>query len=159
MDTRTFFRNSHLLDYMVLRPLAHICGGWDLTWNPESDAYNEEEDTFAGLLNGLIAVLASAQVPTRYHDSEDRLAEYVQANLNWRIRKEGARWVGEDYDAILQQGSFGDADQVELLLAAAGRIQAALIRGQLHFDDMEESHQRMLAAVLSIILWQRDAWQ
>ncbi|MGJ5817014.1 hypothetical protein [Paludibaculum fermentans] len=159
MDKRDFFRNSDLLDYMVLRPLAHIRSGWELVWEPESNAYEEEEDSFAGLLNGLISQLATVQSPPRYHDSEDRLAEYVQRNLNWGIRKEGRRWVGADYDVILQQGSFGDADQSELLLASAGRIQAAITKGQLHFDDMEESHQRMLGAVLSIILWQRDAWK
>ena len=27
---------------------------------------------------------------------------------------------------------------------------------ELHFDDMEESHQRMLAAVLSILLYHRN---
>jgi hypothetical protein len=158
MDTRRFFRNSDLLDYMVLRPLDHIRGGWDLTWNQESDAYEEEPNTFAGLINGLISELATIQPPPRYHDSEDRLAEYVQKNLNWGIRKNGSRWVGADYDVILQQGSFDDVDQGELLLAAAGRIQAALDRGQLHFDAMEKSHRRMLAAVLSIVLWQRDSW-
>jgi len=153
-----FFGDSGLLDHMVLRPLAHVRGGWELSWDGKSNSYEEEPDSFAGLLNGLIAEVAAIDPPTRYHDSEDRLAEYVQKNLNWGVYKVGTRWMGADYDAILEQGSFGDIDQGELLLAAAGRIRAAQDRGQLRFDDMEASHQRMLAAVLSIVLWQRDAW-
>jgi hypothetical protein len=155
----SFFSNTGLLDHMVLRPLAHVRGNWEVTWDDESQSYKEEPDSFAGLLNNLIAELAITNPPSRYHDSEDRLAEYVQKNLNWGVHKVGMRWVGADYDSILEQGSFGDVDQGELLLAAAGRIRAAQDRGQSHFDDMEESHQRMLSAVLSIILWQRDAWE
>ena len=41
------------------------------------------------------------------------------------------------------------------MLAAAGRIRAAVIRGQTHFDQMEESHRRMLAALLLVILYHR----
>ena len=155
-----FFADSDTLDYyMVLRPLAHIRGGWDVTWDAEKQIYVEEDDSFAGLLNALILEMSSANPPKRYHANEDGLAEYVRANLNWNVHKVGGRWVGADYSSILQQGSFGDVDQGELVLAAAGQIQAARDRGQLHFDDMEESHQRMLAAVLSIILWQRDGWE
>lgn len=151
-----FFRNSVFLDYMILRPLSHIRPNWELLWNPILEAYEEESDSLAALLNRLIAELAEVNPPPRYHDNEDRLAEYVIEKLKWPIRKEGPRWLGEEYDVILQQGSFDDVDQRELMSAAAGRIKAARDRGQLHFDDMEESHQRMLAAVLSIILWQRD---
>lgn len=73
-----FFADSSILDYMVLRPLAHIRGGWDVSWDAEKHAYAEEENSFAGLLNFLIAELAAANPPARYHDSEDRLAEYVR---------------------------------------------------------------------------------
>jgi len=155
MELRSFFEDSSLLDYLVLRPLSHIRGAWELRWSLESGAYAEEPDSFAALLNGLITELAAIKPPSRYHDSEDRLAEYVRKKLNWPICKVRMRWVGADYDVILQQGAFDDVDQSELLIAAAGRIQAARDQGQLHFNDMEESHQRMLAAVLSIILWQR----
>jgi hypothetical protein len=40
--------------------------------------------------------------------------------------------------------------------AAAGRIHAAIDRGQLHFDDMEWSHQVILAGVLAAILYHRE---
>jgi hypothetical protein len=155
--SRGFWDGSSILDYMVLRPLAHIRSAWDITWDEESNSYLEEPDSFAGLLNSLIAELATINPPIRYHDNEDRLAEYVQTHLNWRIHKAGNRWVGVDYESILAQGGFGDSDQGELLLAASGRVKAARDRGQLHFDDMEQSHQRMLAAVLTIVLWHRDS--
>ena len=39
------------------------------------------------------------------------------------------------------------------MLAAAGRIKAAIDRGQLTYEDMESSHRRMLSVVLSVILY------
>lgn len=95
--------------------------------------------------------------PGRYHDNEDILADYVIDRLKWPIRKLGGRWVGADYDSILEQGGFGDLDQAELLTATTGRIYAAFEFGQNHYDQMEESHRRMLAAILSIILYRRSS--
>ena len=141
---------------MVLRPLSHVAGNWELTWDPHSQQYEEEEGSLAAVLNRTIIDISETAPPTQYHDNEDRLAENVISQLGWQIRKEGARWVGEDYDWIIEQGGFDDIDQIELLNAAAGRVHAALDRGQLHFDDMEESHRRMLAAVISVILYHRS---
>lgn len=153
---RSFFSPGHWLDYMVTRPLDHIRHNWELIWNTDEERYEHEESSFAGLLNELIEELATAKPPIRYHDNEDRLAEYVRDGpLRWPIAKVGSRWVGADYRVILEQGAFSDADQRDLVLASAGRIWAAIKRGQTHFDDMEDSHQRMLATVLSIILYRR----
>jgi len=49
-----FFDNSEYLDHEVLRPLSHIKINWELTWNLENKKYDEEEDSFAKLLNNLI---------------------------------------------------------------------------------------------------------
>lgn len=152
---RSFFAHSDLIDHGVLRPLSHISENWELTWDAEAQKYEEEEHSYAKLLNQLIAEIESTTPPSKYHDNEDRLAEYTKKHLNWNIRKEGSRWVGSEYGAILEQGGFSDIDQNELILAAAGRIHAARIRGQNHFDEMEESHRRMLADVLTIILYHR----
>ena len=92
----------------------------------------------------------------KYHDNEDRLAEYLQHNSSWNIRKVNERWIGAAYENILEQGGFGDIDQEQLILAAAGRIRAAIERGQTHFDDMEESHRYMLAIVIIVILYHRS---
>ena len=89
------------------------------------------------------------------HDSEDRLAQYVVERLKWNIQKQGLRWVGADYESILEQGGHYDVEQNELILAAAGRIHVALAHGQMHFDQMEESHAHMLGAVLAIILYHK----
>ena len=156
--TKSFFKNSELLDHEVTRPLSHIRPNWELTWDHEADKFSEAEGSFAGLLNSLIAELGQATPPSSYHDNEDRLAQYAQARLGWKIRKVGSRWIGDDYSAIIEQGGFDDVNDSDLALAAAGRIQAAIIRGQAHYDNMEESHRRMVGAVLAIILYHREAY-
>ena len=157
-DVRAFFASSDgVLDGLVLRPLSHITLNWELTWDDAAQAYAPEEDSFAAILNHVISDLADSQPPKRYHDNEDRLAQYLVEHLGWNIRKENGRWVDEDYDVILEQGAWHDADQADLIQAAAGRIHAAMDRRQMHFDDMERSHQRMPAAVLTIILYHRGS--
>ena len=154
---KSFFADSacYSLDREVLRPLSHIHANWELTWDHAQQRYLEEDDSYAKLLNELIDELASVTPPARYHDNEDRLAEYVLEHLKWPIRKDGSRWVGADYESIIEQGGFHDLDERNLVLAAAGRIQAAITRGQDHYDRMEQSHRRMLGAVLSVILYHR----
>lgn len=151
-----YFENSDSLDYKVLRQLSHINMSWELIWDEEAKEYVREEGTFASILNDLIIEIAETIPPEKYHDNEDALAEYVITHLKWKIHKEGNRWVGEQYESILEQGGFADIDEKNLVQAAAGRIRAAIDRGQVHFDDMEESHQKMLAAVLAIVVYHRD---
>ena len=57
--------------------------------------------------------------------------------------------------SILEQGAFGDLQQRDLIAAAAGRVHTALDYGQNHFDEMDEGHFYMLAALLSIIIYHR----
>ena len=154
---KSFFADSgaDYLDREVLRPLSHIHANWELTWDEESQKYCEEEDSFAHKLNELIEELENATPPAKYHDNEDRLAEYVRKHLNWNIKKVGKRWIGEDYAAIIEHGGFHDIDEKELVMAAAGRVHAAIRFGQQHYDEMEKSHRRMLAAVMSVILYHR----
>ena len=154
MHMKQFFAQSETLDYFVLRPLSHIRANWDLYW--EGDAYCEEDDSFAGLLNQFIDEIANARPPARYHDNEDTLAEFARDHMKWPIRKVGSRWEGLDYHTILQDGGLGDIGQQDLVMAAAGRVRAAMKRGQLSFDDMEESHRDMLGTVMAIILYHRD---
>jgi len=155
INAKDFFRNSDLLDALALRQLSHINGNWELTWDETNGEYMPEDDSFAAKVNLLIDQLGGVNPPAKYHDNEDRLAEHVKAKLNWNIRKVGNRWVGGDYPVILEQGAFNDIDQEDLLLAAAGRIKAAVEKGQEHFDEMEHSHRKMLADVLAIILYHR----
>jgi hypothetical protein len=151
----SFFADSIYLDRYVLKPLSHIMGCWELSWDSEKEQYEEEESSYAAALNMLLEELTIASPPAAYHDNEDRLAEYVVKHLHWPIRKIHGRWVGMDYECVIEQGSFHDFNEQDLILAAAGRIRAAVRRGQKHFDRMEPSHRRMLAAVLSIILFRR----
>jgi hypothetical protein len=152
---RAFFAWSDTLDHRVLRPISHIHAIWEVRWDDLAEQYQHEHDSFAEKLNLLIEALAHTRPPPRYHDNEDSLAQYVVSHLNWGIRKEGNRWVGADYAAILEQGGYSDIDQKELILAAAGRIHAALARNQMHIDQMEETHAEMLGAVLTLILYHR----
>ncbi len=162
---RDFFAWSDWVDYQVLRPLSHIRGNWDISWDHAAKRYEPEEDSFADLLNELIEELDSCDPPSRYHDNEDVLAECVQSQLNWGVRKQGNIWINpdgsrlspSDYIALLEQGGFNDAAQADLVKAASGRIQAAIVRGQTHFDQMEQSHQYMLAGVLAAILYHRSS--
>src|SRR5690606_26531838 len=149
----SFFGQSDDLDHMALRPLAHIRENWELIWDDETGNYAPESDSFAELLNELMEALDTVTPPAEYHDHEDRLAEYVRDELGWPIEKKGRRWVGADYGHILETGGYADIDELQLTLAAAGRVKAARDRGQLHFDDMEASHQKMLAVVLSVIMF------
>lgn len=151
-----FFFKSELLDYLVLRPLSHIKGNWDLTYDGTEYFFTPEENSFAEEINQLLIDLNNSIVPDSYHDNEDCLAEYVKENLNWDIKKNGSQWEGAEYKLILEQGGFSDDDQQNLLIAAAGRIKVAIDYNQLHFDDMERGHQNILADVLSIILYHRS---
>ncbi|RUA30990.1 MAG: hypothetical protein DSY77_13420 [Bacteroidetes bacterium] len=152
---KNFFTNSDLLDIMVLRPLSHINMNWELTWGKNSEEYQRESDSFAPKLIELINEISETTPPAKYHDNEDCLAKYVIESLNWKITKKGNRWEGVDYESILEQGGFKDINEKNLVKAATGRIKAAIKRDQIHFDDMEESHQRMLAIVMVIIIYLR----
>lgn len=154
-EVRQFFAWSERLDYLVLRPLSHITSSWETTWSHEEQRYEPEEGTFAQALNDLIEQMATTASPKRYHDNEDRLAEFVIERLGWKISKVGQRWVGNDYASILEQGGFGDLSQKDLVQAATGRVHAALARRQMHFDEMEESHRKMLADVMAITIYHR----
>lgn len=155
VNAKNFFANSNQFDTLALRQLSHINGNWELTWDKLKNEYIPEDDSFAEMVNELLDQFSRLNPPSKYHDNEDRLAEYVRAKLNWNVQKVGHRWIGNEYASILEQGGFSDIDQDELCLAAAGRIQAAIRRCQLHFDDMEMFHQKMLADVIAIILYQR----
>jgi len=155
------------MEHEVLRPLSHIRANWELQIDPKTGRYLEEEDSFAVLFNALVDKLTTTQPPFRYHDNEDRLGEYVQKHLNWKIRKSGNSWVNQngsrlhpsDYLAVLEQGGFYDQGILNLILAASGRIVVAIRRGQMHFDDMERSHQVILAGVLATILFHWEPYE
>ena len=155
INAKNFFSNSNLFDTLALRQLSHINGNWELTWDKSKEEYIPEDDSFSEKVNELLDQFSQMNPPSKYHDNEDRLAEYVKAKLNWNVQKIGNRWVGSEYPSILEQGAFSDIIQDELCLAAAGRIQAAIKRGQFHFDEMERFHQKMLADVIAIILFHR----
>jgi hypothetical protein len=153
---RGFFAKSDLLDRMTLRPLSHITLNWEATWDPEKHQYTPEENSFVADLNTVIDLLATYERSSHYHEHEDTLAEHTLRELRWPIQKKGGRWIGADYQAILEQGAFSEFGQEKLIAAATGRVHAAMDFGQLHFDDMEEGHLNMLAGLITIIIFHRD---
>lgn len=161
MDERvkSFFDWSEIFDHMVTRRLSHIKGAWELTWDCGTKSYKEEDGSFAKIINELVIELSELDPPLKYHDNEDRLVEYCKESLGLEIEKVGNRWVGNDYGFVLEQGGFKDFNQKNLSLAACGRVKAAIERGQLHFDDMEEFHRRMLADVIVIIFYHREVYE
>lgn len=155
-DIKEFFKRSDWLDRYALEPLSHIDPYWELSWDFENDVYLEENGQgFGRIVNQVISEMNTVTPPSYYHDHEDRLAEYVSQHLNWPIQKVGNRWIGQNYEAILEQGGFHDLNEANLILAASGRIRAAIDHGQLHFDQMEESHMRILAGVFAVIVYHR----
>lgn len=128
---------------------------WELRWDPDKQEYTPEADSYAEMINQLIQGLSLVNPPLKYHENEDYLANYVVSHLKLNIKKAGNRWIGQDYNVIIEQGGFNDINKKNLILAAAGRIQAAIIRNQLSFDDMEPSHQKVLANALACILYHR----
>jgi hypothetical protein len=166
-DVVEFFSTSDFMEHEVLRPLSHIRANWELMLDHQTGRYIDEEDSFAWLFSYLVNELAISIPPEAYHNSEDRLGEEVQQRLKWKIRKHGGIWRNEDgirlhpsdYLAMLEQGGFKVDGVEELIIAAAGRIRAAIDRGQTHFDDMERGHQVILAGVLAAILYHMEPYE
>lgn len=156
-DVRRFFAQSDWLDRMVLRPLSHIARNWEARWDNEDRRYRPEPFSFANDLNQVVELVAICPRPSNYHNNEDALVERVVLDIKWPLQKKGRRWIGVDYAALLERGGFRDLDQRNLVAAAAGRVNAALDHGQTHFDNMEDGHLYMLAALLSIIIYHRHS--
>lgn len=157
-DFIRFFQWSDLFDHMVTRQLAHVKSNWELIWDHNNKQYEPEDDSFADMINNFVIELSQIEPPTKYHDNEDRLAEYCKSSLRWDIKKCGNRWIGAPYAVILEQGAYKDINQQELLFSISGRIKAALALNQVHFDDMEDGHQKILANVIAIFLFHREMY-
>lgn len=152
---KDFFSNSEELDIYVTKQLSHIAPNWELTWDDENEKYQDEDNSFASMINSLFDDLEEIEILENYHEKEDIVAEYVNTFLNWAIYKEGKKWIGAEYRSILEQGSFHDFNQVNLMLAVVGRVSKALLSGQCGFDYMEDGHKKALGDILAIILYHR----
>ncbi len=151
-----FFDWSGFLDFEVTKQLSHIKPNWELMWDESTAKYIEEEDSFAEDLNKLIEELKYIKPPNNYHKYEDIVCKYQNEFSNWNIQKKGNKWEVGDYACFLEQGGFHDINVENLIIAAAGRINAAIKRGQTNYDDMEESHRIMLGDLIAVILFHRE---
>jgi hypothetical protein len=151
-----FFKDCALLDRMVLKPLQHIEPEWELTWDEFGNEYVPEEHNLAQELNNLISELKLIRLPDSYHVHEDIIIEYFNESNGLQFEKQNGRWNYSDYASLLEQAGFFDINETHLINALAGRIQAAIDRGQTNFDDMESTHRKILGWVISIILYHRS---
>jgi len=164
IDTlKQFFARSELFDREATRPLSHIRGNWELTWDDNGDRFALEEDSFAKHLNVLLETISTTPIPLRYHDHEDIIATHQASKAGWRAEKRNGRWVCGDYASLLEQGAFNDLEQSDLIASMTGRIAAALDFGQSDYDSMERGHRVMLADLFAITLYHRlgeegDGW-
>ena len=152
---RRFYAWCDSLDRFVLRPLSHIAPNWEATWSHGLQQYVPEHDSFAQDLNEIIERIAICPRPSAYHSHEDAIIETSIRKSGWPVQKKGNRWITTDYRSLLQSGSFYDLEQLNLIAAAAGRTQAAMDFDQMSYDNMEEGHQYILSAILSLIIYQR----
>ncbi|WMO17196.1 hypothetical protein [Vibrio alginolyticus] len=148
-----FFQNSDYFERLVTKPLYYIKPEYELDW--VGDKLTESEDSFACYLNQLFDELDAVVAPKNYHKFEDIIAKY-SALEDSTIRKQGKLWIGQDYGWILENGSYNDIDEQNLVLAIAGRIRAAKRFKQYNFDDMEKGHRDMLSELLQCFIYHRS---
>ena len=163
-NVMAFFSGSCLLDGEVLRPLSHVRSNWELM--PDiGGLYEIEEDSFAGMLNSLVSEIAATTPPSDYHSYENSVAAYMNLVRDetytlrkgrWRYAADGRTLSVHELTYMLEQASCDSNDIPDLVLAAAGRVRAALKFEQHHYDEMEGGHRIMLAALLTIILFRRS---
>ncbi|MER8445211.1 hypothetical protein NKH52_18670 [Mesorhizobium sp. M1066] len=148
---RDFFARSPFVPGMVLRRLSHIKHNWEVGWDPHSGRYLPEPFSLAADLNEVIDQIAATTPPGRYHDHEDIIVGCVSSIFS--AEKQGGRWRGDDYGFLLEQGLMMSGRLDDLILAATGRVYAAINSGQKHFDDVEHGHLRMLSDILATIVF------
>lgn len=152
---RDFFENSDFLDIMVLKPLSHIRPDWELSWYGSIDEYKPSVDSFAYELQQLIYEIEACVAPDDYHLHEDIVIKSTPQEFNEEVYKQGRLWIGQSYQILLQNGGLFDDDAKNLVMATAGRIAVAKRHGQLHFDQMDFSHQKILAIIMALVLYHR----
>ena len=80
------------------------------------------------------------------------LRQLSHVNLSWELIWEPFQQEYEREDGTVA-GLF--IDLIDDIQAVSGCIKAPINHGQRHFDDIEQSHQKILADVLTIILYHR----
>ena len=160
----SFFSHSELLAHEVLRPISHVRENWEL-FPGKTEPYEVEQDSFSSELNTLIKEISVTTPPKNYHKFENNVASYMTAirdgeyelkNGIWWDHNSGKKLNIETLEFVLEQGSSGWVAAPELVSAAAGRVKAALHYGQQHYDAMEPGHRKMLAILLTIILFRHS---
>ncbi len=162
---RSFFAGSDYLDHAVLRPISHVAPNWELIRDPISDLYEEEDDSLAAHLNVLIEEVSLSSPPRDYHSYENRLAIHYEGVTTGRFYLHGKLWrdrqtgelVEKDFVGhMIEQATCGHYDVPDLVLAASGRVAAALYFGVEHFDKLDHGHMEMLSVIMTDILFRRS---
>jgi len=162
-----FFANSDWLDRAVLRPISHVAGNWELTWNTHADRYEPESDSLADHLNVLIHDMAASKPPADYHHYENKLAISYDDVKSGRFKLNRSRklWIDTATNLpvskdmvghMIEQATCGHYDVPDLVLSAAGRVATSLRFGVSHFDDLDDGHLEMLSVIMTDILFRRS---
>lgn len=166
-NAMAFFANSAWLDYAVLRPIRHVAGNWELTWDSQSEKYEVETDSLGDHLNVLMYDIATSTPPINYHHHENKLAILYDGikNGHFKLNRPKKLWIDTTTNSpaskdmvghMLEQASCGHFDVPDLVLSAAGRVATSMRHGVSHFDDLDEGHFEMLAIIMADILFRRS---
>ena len=157
----TFIGWTICFDLEVTKPLSHIAPYYELTWDMEAQKFEEEELSFAPVLNSLIDKLAKTSSHTDYHQFVDD--ELLASRFaNEVIYLEGKRWKNnrtkeplkpEDIGHYLEQHALGGCSLVNLKKSVSSRIRAAQKAGIKNWDELDDGHRKMLAELIVVILY------
>jgi len=148
-------------DEEVTKPLEHIAHNYELTWDHEAQRFEEEELSFAPILNSLIDELAKTSSYADYHQfvDDELLASsfaneviYLEGKL-WRETKTQEPLNPEDIGHYLEQHTMGGYLPVNLTKSVSSRIRAAQKAGVENWDDLDDGHRKMLAELIVVILY------
>lgn len=148
-------------DLEVTKPLEHIAHNYELTWDHDAQKFEEEELSFAPVLNLLIDELAKTPSYDHYHKFVDdelmasRFANEViyLEDKRWRESKTREPLKPEDIGHYLEQHTIGGYIPRNLTKSVSSRIRAAQKAGVNNWDDLDDGHRKMLAELIVVILY------
>lgn len=158
----SFFYRSDYLDYVVLRPLSHVAPNWELVIGGDY-LFEEEDGSLAAHLNVLVEEISLIVPSIDYHSYENNILYNYSNFLNkyqlkgkiWHDKSTGLPLDKSEIGYMIEQGSSGQVDVPDLVMAAAGRIATSMYYGVDHFDKLDSGHMAMLGIIITIILFRR----
>jgi len=157
-------RVATYFDEHVTKPLEHIAGHWELSWDIDNNQFEEEAGSFSPLINQLINELARTPAHKEYHKfvDADLAASKYAAN---EIALQNKKWIDsrtrkpltpESIGYFLEQTANGWSLR-NIILSIASRIRAAQKAGVKNWDELDDGHKDMLAQLIVVVLYMRSS--